>query len=214
MPSVHSYSHSAILYNASLLNACCRNAALYLQCRPFLIFLFWFSFKLFMTHIKEWISQLSGNCWAVLLLHFPVWEKQTAAAFPLSRSSSKLVRSWSILWRQLLKISKLRFIIVLMYNLYRWRKPNYFIILNKIFVCCSNLLKFGNCPVAFSPQGSTWVWTSPIKYYSNIWTARTFGLLSVHIVLARTLKRTDTWTARTFGLRGHLCNSRLWFQLF
>ena len=60
MPSV--YSHSAILYNASLLNARCRNAALYLQCRPFLIFLFWFSLKLFMTHIKEWILHLSGTC--------------------------------------------------------------------------------------------------------------------------------------------------------
>ena len=27
--------------------------------------------------------------------------------------------------------------------------------LNKAFVCCNNLLKFGNCPVAFSPEGST-----------------------------------------------------------
>ena len=66
MPSVH--SHSAILYNASLLKARCRNAALYLQCRPFLIFLFWFSLKLFMTRVKEWISHLSDTC--VLPHHF------------------------------------------------------------------------------------------------------------------------------------------------
>ena len=72
-PMITLFHHSSLRNEGGkvLLNAHCRNAALYQQSGPFLSFLFWFSLELFMIHIYQRINiPLSCTCSLILSHNF------------------------------------------------------------------------------------------------------------------------------------------------